>query len=407
MNVKTSKNHDERYQIMEKNYDNCRENVKYLKMAIKPNFKERKYREETGYFHNLEISLSSFKQAYTRSQKEPSDDTLAKIVSSFSHYLDSDIYKHLTVDSLFEAPSKFKERFPKSKISEGYKERNLRTEFYIEKFFRIYYTVFNTHEEAYYGFFKIFEKNGTYSARLLKGLQSENDEQIKELRGLFQKNNPEKISETFKAMTNKNELTKKKTIEACHLYEADHKKIKITSECITIEFESTDQCRIFMIWNTEISNRYSGLNSYIGGSVMLVETNNGKRGKVIASYKAGLEQPENLKRALRDKGHSTDKKDKNPEETPLNIESMDLIDILSLESKNGWQVLDNADDSLWYRFLLEPKHRTKRDISYSPGEIQIIARQILKMEQEQKECIDRLKEFEEKLENLVNKLGKS
>lgn len=391
---------------MERNYDHCRQNIKYLRMAIKPNFKENNYQMTSGYFYNLNISLSSFKQAYTKSQNRPSDDTLSKIVSSFSHYLDSDIYKYLTIDSLFEDPDEFKKKFPKSKISENITIRTLRPELYIKKFYRFYYTVPNTYDVAYYGFFKLFENNGVYSARLLRGLQNEEDVQINELKNCFYGDDPNTISENFDRIMRENKNKNKKSIESFHLYEADHTNIKISPECITIEFESTDKCRMFMIWNTEISHRFSGLNSYIGGSVMCVETNNGERGKVIASFKAGLEQPENLKKALSEKHINTEEDNKNPEKTPLDLEAIDLIDILSLESRHGYQILDNADDSLWYRFLLNPKHRIKSSISYSPDQITEIAKDILSIERKQQECFDRLEKFENKLENLINKLEK-
>ena len=94
-----------------------------------------------------------------------------------------------------------------------------------------------------------------------------------------------------------------------------------------------------MYWNIDIAS-ISKQSPYIGGSVLMVDTNEGIRGKDICAFKLGLECVDTLKNKL-----------------PLNNTAPQVIAELMHKTKNGVLLIDNADDANWYRFISEDTFR--------------------------------------------------
>ena len=94
-----------------------------------------------------------------------------------------------------------------------------------------------------------------------------------------------------------------------------------------------------MYWNIDIVAR-SNQSSYAGGSALMVDTNEGARGKDICAFKFGLECEETIK-----------------EEKPLNNTAPQVIAELMPKTRNGILLIDNADDANWYRFITEKAFR--------------------------------------------------
>ena len=75
----------------------------------------------------------------------------------------------------------------------------------------------------------------------------------------------------------------------------EHKDISFTKNCITINFHSIeeDPCFCTMFWNVHAAVKLK-LSSYIGGSALIVDTNDGNRNKNISAFKMGLEAVEDI-----------------------------------------------------------------------------------------------------------------
>lgn len=141
-------------------------------------------------------------------------------------------------------------------------------------------------------------------------------------------------------------LEKKKSTSSIHLYLAEHNDIRYSPSCIQINFRTEEAvaCYSTMYWNINIAS-ISQQSSYIGGSALMVDTNEGTRGKDICAFKLGLECIDTLGK-----------------KSPLNNTAPQVIAELMPKTKNGILLIDNADDANWYRFIGEGAFR-----SNSPG----------------------------------------
>ena len=349
---------------------NCSQNVKYLIECVYPGFNISKYKKDIS-FPGVTISKSSLQRLL--SSKAVSEKTIRMIASSFTLYLKDSISNCITVEDINNGPAAFKEKFPIT----CFKMQNVDNELYdlgkyTNKLYRCYYMITHSPYQAYGGFFKLFFSNGMYFAYMIRGI---NDFfKVDEIKNCF--DNPNKIKQMFFAY--KENMTGKYA-ESIHLYYAGDDNIDITRECIKIDFYSIeeDPCRTTMFWNVSISNKINP-NKYIGGSALVVDTNDGRRGKDICAFKMGLEAIENTSNDL-----------KNAD--PINISSSLLINELSIQPKNGVMILDNSDDSRWFRFLQEPINRNNKNFTYAYTDVQRLINSIAVLQKKM-----------DKLENIIS-----
>lgn len=174
-----------------------------------------------------------------------------------------------------------------------------------------------------------------------------------------------------------------KQLESLNLYTAEHEDILFTNNCIRIHFTSmeADPCRCTMFWNIRIVNEVKR-KTYIGGSALVVDTNDGRRGRDIAAFKMGLEHITNSE---------TDKK-------PFHTNSLQLIAELSLPTKNGVMTVDNSDDSHWFRFLQEDINRDDSSDLFKDIDMHNLVRSLLELRSSYAVEVERLKAYNDERE---------
>ena len=318
---------------------NCGENLKYLLSCVlsTESIPGSKYiKNET--IPGLNICISTLNNA--RNGRFVSNETFKMIASSFSFfYIGSENSGHITEDDLKLNPKEFKDKFPESSFKKKESEKK-QTELtlFTNKRYRGYYMLRNSSYKAYMAYFWFFEKKGEYSAAMLRGISDFNE--IPDFGYKFKDVN--EIRKRFKALLP--ELEKKKSTSSIHLYLAEN--IRCSPSCIQINFQTEEAvaCYSTMYWNINIAS-ISQQSSYIGGSALMVDTNEGTRGKDICAFKLGLECIDTLGK-----------------KSPLNNTAPQVIAELMPKTKNGILLIDNADDANWYRFIGEGAFR-----SNSPG----------------------------------------
>ena len=193
----------------------------------------------------------------------------------------------------------------------------------------------NSSYKTYMAYFWFFEKKGKYSAAMLRGISDFNE--IPDFGYKFK--DVAEIKKCFKDLLP--ELEKKKSTSSIHLYLAEHNDIRYSPSCIQINFRTEEAvaCYSTMYWNINIAS-ISQQSSYIGGSALMVDTNEGTRGKDICAFKLGLECIDTLGK-----------------KSPLNNTAPQVIAELMPKTKNGILLIDNADDANWYRFIGEDTFR--------------------------------------------------
>lgn len=315
---------------------NCGENLKYLLSCVfsKKSIPGAKYiKNET--IPGLDIGISTLNNA--RNGRFVSTDTLKMIASSFSFfYTGSENSGHITEDDLKLNPKEFKDKFPESSFKKKESEKK-QTELtlFTNKRYRGYYMLRNSSYKTYMAYFWFFEKKGEYSAAMLRGISDFNE--IPDFGYEFK--DVDEIKKRFKALLP--ELEKKKSTSSIHLYLAGDKNIRCSPSCIQINFQTKEAvaCYSTMYWNINIAS-ISQQSSYIGGSALMVDTNEGTRGKDICAFKLGLECIDTLGK-----------------KSPLNNTAPQVIAELMPKTKNGILLIDNADDANWYRFIGEDTFR--------------------------------------------------
>lgn len=320
----------------------CSENFSYLIDTVYPAFKLKNY-VPGATFPGLNIKLSTFKNA--RDGRSFSETTRKQVAGAFTLFLKHPERGRITPEDLSEDPETFKGRFPQSAFVMMNEESHLiHMNLFAGKLYRGYYLARNMPYRAYMAYLKLFESNGRYKARMIRGIQDF------ALAAIFRDNfdTPEHLEDSYRdflAIPDKDKKT-----ESMHLYKADEQDVRISKNCIRIDFrsEEEDPCYCTVYWNVCHANR-SAIPSYIGGSALVVDTNDGKRGRDICAFKMGLETVENTgNRKYSDDG-------------PLNAASSYVIQELTPEIRNGVMIMDNADDDRWFRFIRANVHRGESD----------------------------------------------
>lgn len=359
------------------NYSN---NLEYLLECLNITYTERTYNAGVT-IPRLNLGFSTLKKI--RAGKGMSDGTARKIASAFSLLLVHPEKRKIFVEDLDLPPEEFSKQFPPSAfipITEVQTITNM--SLFANKLYRCYYMVPNSPNSAYMAYFKLLDIDGQYHAYMVRGIQD--FELAKDIKNYF--DTPERLIQCI------NDKNGNKKIESIHLYEAwnDNSRgnrrqdITVTNNRIKIDFHSIedDPCYSTMFWNTCIPNGMQ-LPSYIGGSALIVDTNDGKRGKNICSFKMGLEAIEGIpdsQKAVVKKG-------------PLLHTSLRVIKELSLDANDGIMTLDNSDDNRWYRFIQSESYREKRNIDYDDINIEHLVTSLLRLKADYECELDEIKRY--------------
>ena len=310
-----------------------------------------------------------------------SDATARKIASAFSLLLIHPETRKLFAEDLYLSPEDFRKQFPASNFIQDLKSQSyINMQLFTNKLYCCYYVVPNSPNSAYMGYFKLFENDGHYHAYMVRGIQD--FDLVPEIPNLF--DTPELLPQYI---SDKN--GDKKT-ESMHLYEAwndesisnRHEDITFTNNRIKIDFHSIEDepCYSTMIWNTCIPNGMH-LETYIGGSSLIVDTNDGRRGKNISSFKMGLEAIEKIPSS----------QEKIIKKGPLVHDSMRVIRELTLDSVDGLMSLDNSDDNRWYRFIQNDSYRGKTNTQYEDVNVEKLVESLVLLKADYERQMDDLK----------------
>lgn len=362
------------------NKPNYSENLEYLLECCNITYTQGTY-EPRKTIPQCDICLSTLKKV--RSGTGMSDATAKKIAGAFSLLLVHPETRKLFSEDLYLPPNDFKKRFPPSDFIQDPKNQSYANmQLFTNKLYRCYYMVPNSPNSAYMGYFKLSENKGTYHARMIRGIQ--NFDLVTEIPDLM--DNPRELSQLI---INKN--GDKKT-ESMHLYEAwnDERRedITFTNNRIKIDFHSTEEepCYATMFWNTCIPNGMH-LENYIGGSALIVDTNDGKRGKNISAFKMGLEAIEKIPPS----------QEKIIKKGPLVHNSMRVVRELTLDSADGLMSLDNSDDNRWYRFIQNDSYRGSAATRYEDVNVEKLVDSLVRLKTDYERQMDDLKNTIRKL----------
>lgn len=358
---------------------NCSKNLNYLIRCINPSFSQKTYIPgET--FTDMNISLSTLKNVLAG--KNASDRTLRIIANSFSNYLKDSENQLISDKDLVLDPADFKEKFPELGFLAVRHPGSWQLELYTNKLYRCYYMISSSPYNAFMAYFKLFQNGNELIACMVKGIQD--FQHAADILPNF--DSPKNLIECMR--NKKNQANGSKMHESINLYIADSGSIKTSPDCIQINFKSMedDPCYSSMFWNISTTSRMTNIETYIGGTALMVDTNEGIRGKDICSYKIGLEAVEN------DKNRETSKS------LPISKTSPNLINELSNEAKHGVYTVDNGDDARWFRFLQQD--RTESSKMYTADDLKGFAFDLLKLKHDYTVEIERLRkcldEFEKK-----------
>lgn len=347
-------------------------------------FTHAKYRPSET-LPGVDLSLSTIKKAL--SGKNFTDRTVRIFAAYFSLSLLHPEEKPLTAEDFDLPHDQFKERYkPTDFVPFDHPEEAVDFHFFTNKLYRCYYIHPNSSHTVLLAYFKLYEKNGNYYARMVRGIQ--NFEDAEEIRKHF--DSREQLLEQI------NNKTKKNKNEALRLYEAGsedftaagHGSIRLSKYCIKIDFTSADKspCRCSMFWNISTVTKLD-LTWYIGGSALIVNTNDGDSNKNICAFKMGLEAAENLPSHLQ-----------SVMKDPIAPDSKRLIQELTLESNSGVMTLDDSDDKLWYSFIKNPAYRPSANASMTPCSSEELLSSLQALKSEYQNELHRLKTLLDRLE---------
>lgn len=338
----------------------------------------------------LDLGLSTIKKI--RSGSEISETSANKIASAFSakliHPEERRIFRD---DILCLSLDSFKESFPPAAFIQESAANYVNMSLFTNKMYRGYYMVPNSPHSVYMAYFKLFEKNGHYSAYMVRGIQD-----FEDAKGIdyCMNQNPEQLSRFIQDKCNNGN----KRVESIHVYKAEnstHKgkqDITFTNKCIKIDFHSIedDPSYCTMFWNIHITNA-ANVKSYIGGSSLIVDTNDGKRGKNICAFKMGLEAIE----AISDSQLEIVRKG------PLLKNSPRVVSELSLKSVDGIFSLDDSDDTHFYNFIKQDRYRG--NLKYEDINVESLVTSLFKLKADYEQELDYLKQYIDKLKDEANK----
>ena len=137
-------------------------------------------------------------------------------------------------------------------------------------------------------------------------------------------------------------------------------------------------------------NKLEDIKSYIGGSALAIDTNEGLRGKSITAFKVGLEALE--KTPLEDLVT-----------TPMNLLRPELLAELrrATDEENGMTVIDNADDHKFFTCLR--RNDIRQDFDYSTVDVPRLIRDLMQLRHEMTIQLSHLKSLREESEDAANK----
>ena len=331
-------------------------------------------------FSTLKIILSG-NGRITKNGKVVSEKTIQKIASAFSMLLVHPEERRIFAEDLDLDPEDFKELFPPSAfIQKAAGHPSVSMMKFTNKLYRGYYMLPNSPHKAYLAYFKLVEKEGRYRAYLVRGIQD--FDRARDICNYF--DTPEELEQCMKSKEGGKEM------ETIHLYKAWNdtsarhmrEDIRITRNCIKIDFHSVeeDPCYVTMFWNICLSAAIESTD-YIGGSALMVDTNDGKRGKTISAFKMGLEAVEDIPASQR----------RYIERGPLVSDAPRVIKELSLESENGVMSLGNSDDSRWFRFIQNDNYREQVYNRYADIDVDALIDSLVSLKTELQHEIAELK----------------
>lgn len=333
------------------------------------------------------ISLSTLKNVL--SGRKMSEATARKIASAFSMLLCHPEKRKIFFNDLYLPHDDFTQTFPPSAFIQGKEmSKHINMSLFTNKLYRCYYLVPNSPNNTYMAYFTLIEKNGEYHAYMVRGIQ--NFDLVPELPHYFK--TPTQLAQYIK------EKNGDKKTESMHLYEAWNdfsskpyrEDITFTNNRIKIDFHSTEEepCYSTMFWNTCIPNGLH-LDSYIGGSCLIVDTNDGKRGKSICAFKMGLEAIEKI----------DPKQAKIINKGPLIPNSLRVIKELCMDTNTGIMTVDNSDDNRWYRFIQGDNYRGHVDTLYENVNVEQLIDSLIKIKADYEKQLDELKNYIKDIKN--------
>ena len=366
-------------------HDNAAINCSYLFRELTPKITEAEYvKGQTipGFLLGFPIvkAIRSMNLRILDSHKRA-------IAGGFSTLLND----KMSAEDLTMEPAEFVKRFPPEKLVRKVDPAPGigHPKFFFNKIFRTYYLVQASPHKAYLGYLKIFAKKGkAEEAFWIRGVQDhENVESI--IRNNFA--TPALIRGTLK--DHKRDFGNDKGTEAIHLYHADKDDINYSKDCIRIDFTSDEKipCKCSIFWNVSQVNKLEDISSYIGGSALGIDSNEGLRGKSICAFKVGLEALEDT--PLEDLVT-----------TPMNLLRPELLAELrrATDEECGMTMIDNADDHKFFTCLRREDIRNK-EFDYSTVDVPRLISDLMQLRHEMTIQLSNLKSLREESEDAANK----
>ena len=364
------------------NIENQSKNLEYLIHCVNPGFNHSQY-VQGQTFPGLKISLSTLKNAlYGRSISER---TLRQIAYSFSLSLNGTLQHTITEENLSLSPQEFKKMFPPESFKHSEKsESPIFGDLFLNKLFLGYYMIPSAPYSAYMAYFKIFMIGQKPHACMVRGIQDLS--LVKDIRNNF--DSPNKLIQCME--DRKRQATDDKRMESIHLYMAEAQDIRITENCIKIDFHPLEKipCYCTMYWNINLANNVHP-STYIGGSSLIVDTNDGVRGKDIQAFKMGLEVIDETSDAA------------DASKSRLNPQSLYLIKELSLPVRNGILQIDNADDSRWFRFLRDTRNNSDSPDNYQNIDVPELLKDLVEIRDEYQREMLRMRAYVDDLKKVL------
>ena len=367
---------------------NCGDNLDYLiDCVFQSGTIPAKTYQRNETIPGLDISYSTLSN--TRRGAYVSKNTANKIATAFSFYHIGGSEEKISPEDLLMEPDNFKKQFPQDefKTIKG-KEKVTKLPLFTNKVYRGYYMLPNSSYKAYMAYFWFFFDNkGKYSAAMLRGISDFNDVNLPFRNIKFE--DIDAIKDTFNNYADT--YMKKKSTSSIHLYLAEDKNIRCSPNCIQINFhtQGTSVRHSTMYWNIDIVAR-SNQSSYAGGSALMVDTNEGARGKDICAFKFGLECEETIK-----------------EKKPLNNTAPQVIAELMPKTRNGILLIDNADDANWYRFITEKAFRDSTPNAFSKIDPYEFIMKLANLENKYASKYEELNDLVKQLDGIINPDKKS
>lgn len=282
-----------------------------------------------------------------------SDNSAQKFATAFSALLKDQTETRIEPSDFSLSVDLFKKKFPAKMFRTKDAEKKVDLKLFANQTYRGYYMTRNSSTNACMAFFRLVNGTDTLKAYMVRGIQQydvsdtvtvSSAENIQECMS----NNPEKLMHLIQDLYKKDE----KVLSSIHLFVASgNHDITYTNNCIKIDFQSVEPkpCRCTMFWNISNTNEYSKTN-YIGGTCLIVDTNDGARGKSSSGIQAFMMGFESV-------APSSTIQQQYISRGPISLDSQQLINELSLKSHDGILSIDNNIDNHFYHFIQKSTYR--------------------------------------------------